>query len=89
MAVSVLVAVAALNVRRIIGTGAKAVKLPAVLVPGVGELEGAAGSATESTGAIVTVTAALVRLRTRTVMKEPVRPKESPSEAEGVISTGA
>ena len=88
MAVSVLVAVAALNVRRIIGTGAKAVKLPAV-VPGVGELEGAAGSATESTGAIVTVTAALVRLRTRTVMNEPVRPKESPSEAEGVISTGA
>ena len=88
MAVSVLVAVAALKVRRMSGTGASAVRLPAV-VPGVGELTGASGSATESTGAIVTVTAALVRLRTRTVMKEPVRPKERPSAADGVISTGA
>jgi hypothetical protein len=38
---------------------------------------------------MVSVTGAAVRLRTRTVMRAPVRPKVRPSRFEGAISSGA
>ena len=47
------------------------------------------GALAELTGATVRLMAAPVRLRSSTVISEPVRPKINPSGFEAVISSGA